>query len=259
MSLFCIDVGNSHVHYGLVDGQQIIETGNFRTNSFRDGPSLEFAKRVADLLKQANGISFCSVVPAINENLKATLASPNIPLFQLTCNTCNGLRLTYPNPEEIGQDRLANAIAVQEFYDVPAIVIDMGTAVTFDIVTSQGYEGGIIAPGIKVMTGYLHEQAALLPEIDPKDLINIEGAIGKSTIHAMKLGIAIGFSGMIHALRKLLIDKLTEREGKTPVVLSTGGSIANLTKDWTEKSLVVENLTLIGLAVAFERSVQKAI
>lgn len=255
MKILCIDVGNTSAHYGLVDGQQVIETGDFRTNSFREGPSPEFAKLVSDLLDQANGISFCSVVPAINENLIATFSASKLPLFHLNHESCTGLNLAYPKPEEIGQDRIANAIAAQEFYGVPAIVIDMGTAVTFDIVSSQGYEGGIIAPGLKVMTRYLHEQTALLPELSAKDLIDVEGAIGKSTVHAMKLGVAVGFSGMINALRKRVVTELNERESKEPVVLSTGGSIANLTKDWAEKSEFVENLTLMGLGVAFERSV----
>ena len=129
----------------------------------------------------------------------------------------------------------------------------MGTAVTFDIITSQGYEGGIIAPGLKVMTRYLHEQTALLPELAAEDLVDVEGAIGKSTVHAMKLGVAVGFSCMIEALRKRVVTELNERGEQDAVVLSTGGSIANLTKDWAGKSEFVENLTLMGLAVAFER------
>ncbi|ADE55132.1 type III pantothenate kinase [Coraliomargarita akajimensis] len=254
MKVLCIDVGNTSAHYGLVEGQTVYETGDLRTNSFREGPWPEFTKLVRDLLDQADGIAFCSVVPAINENLKQSLSSCNLPVFHLNCNTCTGLNLAYPKPEEIGQDRIANAIAAQEYYGVPAIVIDMGTAVTFDIITSQGYEGGIIAPGLKVMTRYLHEQTALLPELSSKELIDVEGAIGKSTVHAMKLGVAVGFSGMINALRTRVLDELQEREESEPVVLSTGGSIANLTKDWTQKSRFVENLTLMGLAVAFERS-----
>ena len=150
------------------------------------------------------------------------------------------LELAYPKPAEIGQDRIANAIAVQEYHGVPAIILDMGTAVTFDIITSAGYEGGIIAPGLAVMTRYLHEQTALLPELSEADLLNVEGAIGKSTVHAMKLGVAIGFSGMVDALLARVLAELKARGEAEPVVLSTGGSIANLTQDWAQKSLFVE-------------------
>jgi type III pantothenate kinase len=162
--------------------------------------------------------------------------------------------LVYPKPEEIGQDRIANAIAAQEYYGTPAVVIDMGTAVTFDIVSSKGYEGGIIAPGLAIMRNYLHDQTALLPELSEEDLVAVEGAIGKSTLQAMQLGVAIGFSGMIEALLKRVREELQSKGEPEPVVLSTGGSIANLTRDWAEKSEFVENLTLMGLAVAAGRS-----
>jgi type III pantothenate kinase len=255
MNLLCIDVGNTSSHYGIVNGNTVTHTGHFPTVGFRDGPSEAFAYLLEPLLKNVSGISFCSVVPDINKHLQASLKRFKLPIFHLTHKTCNGLALAYPKPAEIGQDRLANAIAVQEYHGVPAIILDMGTAVTFDIISSAGYEGGIIAPGLAVMTRYLHEQTALLPELSEADLLNVEGAIGKSTVHAMKLGVAVGFSGMVDALLARVQAELASRGEKKPVVLSTGGSIANLTKDWAQKSLFVENLTLMGLAVAFKRQV----
>ena len=253
MKTLSIDVGNTSTHYGLVAGQSVQLTGHFPTAEFRHAPSPDFAQKLAPLLAEADSISFCSVVPDINDNLRASLAACQQPIFHLTCDSCAGLELVYPKPHEIGQDRIANAIAAQEFYGIPAIVIDMGTAVTFDIVSSQGYEGGIIAPGLAVMTRYLHEQTALLPELSAEDLLNVEGAIGKSTVHAMKLGVAVGFSGMIDALLLKVTNELQKRAEPKPVVLSTGGSIANLTKDWAHKSLFVGDLTLMGLAVAAKR------
>jgi len=254
MKILCIDVGNSSSHYGLVTGQQVQASGHFPTQRFSAGLAPEFTQTIAPLLQQADGISFCSVVPSINANLRASLLTCQLPIFQLTHNSCHGLNLAYPKPEEIGQDRIANAIAAQAFYGEPAIVIDLGTAVTFDIISSLGYEGGIIAPGLSVMTRYLHEQTALLPELKPEDLLHVEGGIGKSTVHAMKLGVAVGFSGMIDALLARIIAELNSRGEPAPVILSTGGSIANLTQDWVNKSQFVSDLTLMGLAVAYERS-----
>ena len=228
--------------------------GHFPTHNFDSTPSAEFAEVVAPLIAQAEGVSYCSVVPAINENLCASLDEFTKPVFHLTYETCMGLDLAYPKPHEIGEDRIANAIAAQEFYGIPAIVIDMGTAVTFDIISSQGYEGGIIAPGLAVMTRYLHEQTALLPELKPEDLLNVEGAIGKSTVDAMKLGVTVGFSGMIQSILDKVTGGLMERGESSPIVLSTGGSVANLTKDWARKSLFVGDLTLIGLAEAAQRA-----
>jgi type III pantothenate kinase len=249
----CIDVGNTSIHYGLVSGQNVQSAGHFPTHNFDSTPSPEFAEAVAPLIAQAEGVSYCSVVPAINENLCASLDDFAKPIFHLTCETCAGLDLAYPKPHEVGEDRIANAIAAQEFYSIPAIVIDMGTAVTFDIISSQGYEGGIIAPGLAVMTHYLHEQTALLPELKPEDLVNVEGAIGKSTVEAMKLGVAIGFSGMVQSILDKVSDGLVERCESNPVVLSTGGSVANLTKEWVQKSEFVQDLTLMGLGVAAKR------
>jgi type III pantothenate kinase len=253
MNILSIDVGNTSTHYGLVDGQTVGASGHFPTANFRHGPSVAFAEAVAPLIAQARGIAFCSVVPGINANLKASLERFALPIVHLTHQTCQGLSLAYPKPAEIGQDRIANAIAVQEYHGTPAIILDMGTAVTFDIITSAGYEGGIIAPGLAVMTRYLHEQTALLPELNEADLLNVEGAIGKSTVHAMKLGVAVGFSGMLDALLARVRAELKARGEAEPIVLSTGGSIANLTHDWAQKSVFVEDLTLMGLAVAFER------
>lgn len=253
MTTLCIDIGNTHAHYGLVSGQTINATGNFPTRHFIDGPSEEFASLVAPLTKKATCIAFCSVVPAINHHLQLSLNPFGKTVFQLTHETCIGLNLAYPKPAEIGQDRIANALAAQQFFGLPAVVIDMGTAVTFDIITPLGYEGGIIAPGLGVMTNYLHEQTALLPELTPEDLLSVEGAIGQSTVHAMKIGIAVGFSGMIEALLSKVTEELIARGHSTPVVISTGGSIANLTRDWAQKSQFLEDLTLIGLGVAWSR------
>ena len=254
MKILCIDVGNTRIHYGIVEGQTVSKTGHFHTNHFLSGSYESFSTALATILAKVEGISFCSVVPKINEHLLNYLQSTGLPVFQLTHLNCHGLKLAYPNPGEIGQDRLANAIAAQQYYSIPAIILDMGTAVTLDIVSNAGYEGGIIAPGLAVMTNYLHEQTALLPKLNENDLLQVEGAIGKSTLHAMQLGVAIGFSGMLDALLTRVFTELQNRDGVSPIVLSTGGSIANLTKEWSAKSRFIENLTLIGLAAAFERT-----
>ena len=250
MKQLCIDVGNTSTHFGLVEGREVSETGHFPTADFLEGPSTLFLDTVSPLLREASGIAFCSVVPQVNQNLRASLSDSALPLFHLTHETCRGLDLVYPKPAEIGQDRIANAIAAQEFFGTPAVVIDMGTAVTFDIVSSKGYEGGIIAPGLAVMRKYLHEQTALLPELSEDDLVGVEGGIGKSTVHAMQLGVAVGFSGMLEALLERVKTELAQQNDTAPAVLSTGGSIANLTKDWTAKSEFVGDLTLMGLAIA---------
>jgi len=257
MKTLCIDVGNTRTHYGIVKEQIVLESGDFPTAQLRSETSESFSAVLAALLPKVGGVSFCSVVPEVNQSLLASIDSSNQTVFHLTHLNCHGLNLAYPHPEEIGQDRLANAIAAQEYHGTPAIILDMGTAVTLDVVSGIGYEGGIIAPGLAVMTRYLHEQTALLPKLEEDDLIKIEGAIGKSTVHAMQLGVAIGFSGMLDALLKRVFAELETRENTTPVVLCTGGNINNLIKEWAQKSHFVKDLTLVGLATAFRRNALK--
>ena len=255
MRILCIDVGNTNIHYGLVEDSAVSATGDFSTRTALDndnGKQLQAA--LQPLIEQSQGIAFCSVVPSLKPILENALSGNTTPIFHLRCDNCPGLPIIYPKPTEIGQDRLANALAAQALYGLPAIVIDMGTAVSFDIVSSKGYEGGIIAPGIGLMTRYLHEQTALLPRLEEADLVAPDIAIGKSTVEAMRLGVAIGFSGMIDALLGRVVTELRARENNDPIVLATGGSSANLTAEWTNKTRFVENLTLKGLAVAYQRA-----
>ncbi|MFP4167021.1 MAG: type III pantothenate kinase [Opitutales bacterium] len=257
MSLLCIDIGNTSIHYGLVKNASVNRTGDYPTAKLLEGPPLEFSRALASLTTQATGIAFCSVVPEATEPLLQSLQPADKPVFHLTYKTCCGLDLVYPSPWEIGEDRIANALAAQALYGTPAIVVDMGTAVTLDIISRQGYEGGIIAPGLSVMTTHLHEHTALLPELRTEDLFNAEGAIGKSTVEAMQLGVAIGFSGMIEALVRKVREELKGRDGEEPLIITTGGSTANLTREWEDKSRYSENLTLKGLAVACERAMNE--
>ena len=254
MKILCIDIGNSSTHYGLVEGQSVEHLGEISTTLLSEQFTSCFEQHFAQLLPLASGVAFCSVVPSINTLFLGQLQQTDQTLFHLTHQNCKGLTIMYPNPAEIGQDRLANALAAQTFYGAPVIVIDMGTAVTFDIISRRGYEGGIIAPGLQVMTNYLHEQTALLPKLLPKDLISTNGAIGKSTVHAMQLGVTVGFSGMIDALTMRVKEELKVQENVDPIILWTGGSVANLHKEWSSKSQFVETLTLQGLAVGFNHA-----
>ncbi|MDR3229005.1 MAG: type III pantothenate kinase, partial [Puniceicoccales bacterium] len=207
--ILCLDIGNTHTHHGVLAGGVTLRGGKIATADIDDAatgvPAL-IARCGAEC--EIAGVSFCSVVPAATERLRAVLARTAFPVWHLRHDACPGLGIHYPKPEEIGPDRLANCIGAQTVCGAPAIVIDMGTAVTFDVLTNSGYEGGIIAPGLSIMTRYLHEQTALLPALDP-DALLLPTGIGKSTVDAMRLGCVVGFSGMI---RELLDTVLAELE-----------------------------------------------
>jgi type III pantothenate kinase len=251
MNVFCIDVGNTHTHFGQISGGAPGALGEIPTESLGDlGGPLAGAIRKFSVQCDRRAVAFCSVVPEASERLRGLFSQLSLPPpFQLTCDVRLGMTISYPRPEEIGQDRLANAVAATAFHPLPAIIIDMGTAVTFDIVTEAGgYEGGIIAPGLRIMTQYLHQQTALLPDIEED--FAVSGAIGKSTRDAMKIGCLIGFTGMIRSLLDAVTEELAGRGERPPTLLATGGTMHFLPASLRRKLIDAPAITLQGLAHA---------
>ncbi len=250
--IFCVDIGNTHTHYGVWKDGSMTGCGTVKTAKQASDSCMVFER-----WKEACGIhgilpiSFCSVVPDATRVFRDAVGDAT-HVFHLTHMTAAPLKINYPKPAEIGQDRLANAVAGKQLFGSPSVVIDMGTAVTFDIVDKEGaYAGGIIAPGLAVMARYLHEQTALLPELNPDDLaLSHQSMIGKSTMEAMKLGCAIGFSGMIRSLLEATLEQLGRDTDRAIPVVATGGSAGALIKIYFPDMLFDPDLTLKGLALA---------
>jgi type III pantothenate kinase len=262
MNILCVDVGNTRAHAGVVRDGHVLWQHAVPTALATDavaglGPRL---KELAHGPNAPGAIAFCSVVPAATAALRPVLAATGWPLFQLTWEDCAplGLPLDYPHPEQIGQDRLALAFGTLAYHGAPAVAIDLGTAVTFDVINRRGaYEGGIIAPGLGLMTRYLHEQTALLPALDPNDLL-VSAGIGHSTIEAMKIGCATGFAGMIHAILEKVLAELRRRgEGEVKVV-ATGGNTGQLPRAWLGEIHFDPDLLLRGLEEAWRRQSRRA-
>ncbi|HTJ79156.1 MAG TPA: type III pantothenate kinase [Rariglobus sp.] len=254
MDLLCIDIGNTHTHYGVVGPAGTSIHGSVITPLI-DDPQEGLPAKLVTLFEthpKIAGIAFCSVVPAINWRLQDVLAAASKrPVFQLTHKHKLGVPITYPNPAEIGQDRLANAAAAHALGGSPAIVIDSGTAVTLDIVTTKGgYEGGIIAPGLELTRRYLHERTAQLPLLDDSLIIN--SVIGKSTVEAMRIGTVIGFPGLIQSLLDAVLADLAARGEPAAHLFVTGGNAAFLQDRLRPKIQFVPDLTLRGLAAAYQ-------
>lgn len=247
MPVLCIDIGNTHTHFGVVHDGAAVDQGEVRT-PLLDDPAQGLPARLPALLSQVDAISFGSVVPHINDRLRAVLAALTpLPVFQLTHDKKLGIPITYPTPAEIGQDRLANAAAAHALSGSPAIVIASGTAVAFDIVTrAGGYEGGIIAPGLEVTRRYLHERTAQLPLLD--DSLEISGMIGKSTAEAMRIGTVVGFPGLIQALLDGVLAELAARGEPPAQLFITGGSAAFLQSRLRQAITHLPDITLRGLA-----------
>lgn len=163
-------------------------------------------------------------------------------LFSVNGTEDLGFKIDYPKPASIGADRLANTAAAIHLYECPCVVVDFGTAVTFDVISSQGaYIGGVIAPGLNVMTDYLHQKTALLPHIEIKEP---KHAIGRSTVEAMHAGAVLGYRGLV---REILYSIKKELRAKNITVVATGGQAEKIAKNMAEIKEVRSSLTLEGL------------
>ncbi|MBC8126438.1 MAG: type III pantothenate kinase [Gloeobacteraceae cyanobacterium ES-bin-144] len=200
------------------------------------------AKSLAATLSgvEFSAVIVCSVVPAKTAILKEFFEK-NYPLHFLNHLSPLGMVIDFPEPAGIGADRLANAAGVLTRHGAPAIVIDFGTAVTFDVISEQpAYCGGVIAPGLGAMSGYLPQKTALLPSIE---LIEPASAIGKSTIHAMQAGAVFGYRGLV----KEIIARIRMELAGKPLIIATGGDAALIARGVSEIDTVDPDITLDGL------------
>src|ERR1051325_1939407 len=184
--ILLFDIGNTNTHVGLAGGGRVVKQTNIPTAEWQNGgvrdALLKFIGR-----SSVEAAALCSVVPRTTPLvLKAVWQLWKVDALELTPKILRGVGIDYPKPNTIGPDRLANAVAARHHFGAPVVVVDFGTAVTFDVVNHAGnYTGGIIAPGLAAMTDYLHEKTALLPRIKIRE---INSAIGKSTEQAMLVG-----------------------------------------------------------------------
>ena len=245
--LLLLDIGNTHTHAGLASDKRVLRQQNFETPGWRDGATAQRIKQFVAGRKIAGGC-FCSVVPAASNYCQGFLRALQIDFLEINAKTLRGVGINYPKPKSIGADRLANALAVKTIFGAPALVVDFGTAVTFDVVDQNGdYIGGIIAPGLSAMTDYLHEKTALLPKIRIR---NPRGVVGKNTEQAMLSGAVHGYRGLV---RGLIADLKRELGTRRLPVVATGGYAKLIAENMTEISAVRPDLTLEGLRLAWHR------
>lgn len=240
--ILLFDIGNTNTHAGLANSRRILRHTDIPTDSWFSGKAknliLKFVKR-----EPLEGAALCSVVPRATPLVRKIIRQVwNLEALELTPKTLCGVGIDYPKPDTIGPDRLASAIAVKHHFGAPAVVVDFGTAVTFDVVNRAGnYAGGIIAPGLAAMTDYLHEKTALLPRIKIRE---IKKSIGKNTEEAMLIGAVHGYRGLI---RELLLELKRELQTKSLPVVATGGYAKLIAAKLPEISAVEPLLTLEGL------------
>ena len=195
-----------------------------------------------------SGVALCSVVPRATPRVRSAVRQLwQLSALELTPKTLVGVGIDYPRPDTIGPDRLANAVAARHHFGAPVVVVDFGTAVTFDVINRAGdYVGGIIAPGLAAMTDYLHEKTALLPRIKIRE---IKTSIGRSTEEAMLVGAVHGYRGLV---RELIAEVKRGLKVKRLPVVATGGYAHLIASKLPEITAVNPNLTLEGLRLTWE-------
>jgi type III pantothenate kinase len=240
--ILLFDIGNTNTHVGLAASWGLVYFTDIPTADWASGKAVARLTRFVGR-KRVHGAAICSVVPRATPRVRrAVRAAWKLDALELTPRTLRGVGIDYPRPETIGPDRLANAVAARQRHGAPAVVLDFGTAVTFDVVDRRGkYVGGIIAPGLAAMTDYLHEKTALLPRIRIRE---VKSRIGRSTEEAMLVGAVHGYRGLI---RGLVADLKRELKAPRLPIIATGGCAQLIAAGMPEISAVEPNLTLEGL------------
>ncbi len=249
--ILLFDIGNTHTHVGLANDRRMLRQINIPTQEWAGGNAKTRVVKFVGANK-IEGAVLCSVVPRATPFVRKSVRRGwKLNALELTPKTLRGLGIDYPKPKTIGPDRLANAVAARHHFGAPVVVVDFGTAVTFDVVNGVGsYVGGIIAPGLAAMTDYLHEKTALLPKIRIREVTAI---VGKDTEQAMLIGAVHGYRGLV---RELIAELKRELKAKNLPVIATGGYARLIASKLPEISAVEPNLTLEGLRLVWRGKIQ---
>jgi type III pantothenate kinase len=253
--LLAIDVGNSTTVVGTFQGDELRHHGRLSTKPHETAD--ELAVELAGLLRfvgldlghDIDGSIVSSVVPSVTETLRQVATRYlRQPVVVVEPGVRTGLALRVDNPREIGADRIVNAVAAYELYGGPAIVVDFGTATSFDVVDGQGqFIGGAIAPGVATSADALIRRAARLPRVET---VTPPSSIGRSTVTALQSGIVYGAAGQVDAL----VDRMSRELGPGVTTVATGG-LANAVLEACER---IDHhdpwLTLKGLSLIWERN-----
>lgn len=260
-AIIVVDIGNTSTSFALARAERILRADRLPTHDLSDGL---VRRRLAVLVRgyRIRGAAICSVVPKRNRlwtgELKRLAGTPLLVHHRLKL----GIRIDYPRPGTIGADRLANASAAAARYGTPVIVADFGTGLTFDVVArNRTYIGGVIAPGLPLMTEYLADRAALLAHIRldlrarPMPDFRRINPIGKSTEQAILIGARVGYVGMVREILGRLIKAMKEPRLR---LCATGGYAARVLAGTGLRMRIDPLLTLRGISRIYELNRHKS-
>jgi type III pantothenate kinase len=252
--LFAVDIGNTNITLGLFDGPALVES--FRLETVHARTADEYGLLVRALLETADrtpaditGVIIASVVPVLTgtfERMTDRLFSVSPLIVGPGLKT--GMPVLYNPPKDVGADRIVNGVAAYERTKGACIVVDFGTATTFDSITAKGeYAGGAIAPGIKLAMEALFSRTAKLPKVD---LARPERVVGRSTVESIQAGAYFGYVALVDGL----VTRMRAEMGGPVAVLATGGLASVVAEDTTCIEAVDADLTLEGLRILYDRN-----
>ena len=252
--LFVIDVGNTNIVAGFYEGDKL--KSSYRMATDKNKSSDEIGLFFSQLLnhegiskEEIRDVIISSVVPSIMHALENAIKKyVGISPIVVNGSLDLGLNICYDDPKEVGADRIVNAVAVDEIYGGPAVIIDFGTATTFCVIDGcSNYLGGVIYPGLKISMDALVEKTSKLPRIE---IIRPENVVGKNTVCSMQSGLVFGYAGMVDAI----VSRIKKEIG-TPemLVIATGGLSTLIAKESETIQTIDKNLTIKGLKIIYDR------
>jgi len=249
--LLAIDIGNTVTTLGVFDNGELRATWQMATNIHRMAD--EYAALLLNLLhhqgldtSDIKEVALCSVVPPLTATYEELFRRYfHISPLVVGIGVKTGVRIRMDNPREVGSDRIVDAAAAHHLYGGPVIIIDLGTATTFDVISKEGdYLGGAIAPGINTAAEALFMQTAVLPRVE---LVHPKQAIGTNTVAAMQSGIVFGYVGLIEGM----VARIQKELGEKARVVATGGWAELVAGEMKVIEVVNPDLTLIGLRLIY--------
>lgn len=253
--LLAIDVGNTNITLGLFKNNTLFTT--FRVTTKGNRTSDEYGSQIAEIIarrdidiKEISNVIISSVVPKIMHSLNSGIIKYiGIKPFIIGVGTKTGIRINRSNPQEVGADRIVDAVAAYELYGGPVIVIDFGTATTYDLITENGtFDAGVTAPGVRISAQALWNETAKLPEIEIETPPTI---MARDTISSMQAGIVYGYIGQT----EYIIDRLKKESGIDNLKVVATGGIGRIICENTDKIDTYDpNLTLKGMQLIFEKN-----
>src|SRR5829696_7317491 len=251
--LLAIDAGNTNITFGLVREQELIAQWRLLTDRERSGDEYEADVRTAIERsgrdrKEVDGIAIASVVPQLDHALRQIAASFSAPPLFVDHTTDTGLKLNYNPPSDLGADRIVDAVAAMNKYGTPCIVVDFGTATTFNAVSKDGeFLGGAISPGLFTCAEALFARAAKLPRVE---FVRPRVAIGSSTVEAMQSGLYFGYAGLVDGV----IEQMLKEMSPVSRIVATGGLAPLIATASQYIDGIDETLTLDGLRIVYNRT-----